>query len=40
MMSVRVRVVDSIHRRLGIGSGRHGAVVYRVHMREVIRVYL
>lgn len=39
-MSVRVGVVDGIHRRLGIGRGRHGTVVYRVHMLEVIRVYL
>ena len=40
MMSTRVGVVDGIHRRLGIGRGGHGTVVDRVHMLEVIRVYL
>jgi hypothetical protein len=40
MVRVRVGVVDGIHRWLRIGRGRHGTVVYRVHMWEVIRVYL
>lgn len=40
MKRVRVGIVDGIYRRLGIGSGRQGTMVYRVHMREVIRVYL
>lgn len=40
MVSVRVGIVDGIHRRLRIGRGRHSTVVYRVHMLEVIRVYL
>ena len=40
MVRVRVGIIDSIHRWLGIGGGRHGTVVYRVHMCEVIRVYL
>ena len=40
MMSARVGVVDGIHRRLGIGCSGHGTAVNRVHMWEVIRVYL
>jgi len=40
MMTARVGVVDGIHRRLGIGRGGHGTVVDRVHMLEVVRVYL
>jgi len=40
MVSVGIGIVDSIHCRLGIGGSRHGTVVHRMHMREVIRVYL
>ena len=40
MVSVGVGVVDGIYRWLGIGRGRHGTVVYGVHMLEVTRVYL